>query len=419
MRESATYRDAKKDTELGQVMSPVETFSADKSDRSNLLFFFVYRFKFLIFGIMSGELVLVSGATGFVGAWVCKKAMEHGFRVRGTVRSLKNKEKVSFLENLCPGAQYPLELVEADLLNEESWTAAVKDCKYVLHTASPFFMNKPKHPDDLIKPAVDGTLCVLKAAADAGTVKRVVVTSSFAAVFEREQQKEGIFTEEDWSIPEKQQGIYERSKTLAEQAAWKYVQELPEDKKFELCTIQPVGIIGPVLSNNPATSVDIVVQLMNGDVPMLPKFYFPLVDVRDVADAHVRCLEVEEAAGKRFILYAENIFYPELGRWLSEEFKSQGYKVSTRQMPNPLMKLFSAFSSPLRLMRTMGENKIDISNARLREILGVTPIEIKKSVNEMAYALIEIGRVKKTDKYTGPPSQAADTGPTTQAAEQE
>ncbi|GFO48078.1 dihydroflavonol 4-reductase [Plakobranchus ocellatus] len=128
------------------------------------------------------KVVLVSGATGFLGAWVCKKLQEKGYRVRGTVRSLKNTDKVNFLYNLCTDPKYPVELVEADLLDVESWPRAVKDCKYVMHTASPFFVTKPKSEDELIKPAVEGTLNVLRAVADSGTVKKVVVTSSFAAV---------------------------------------------------------------------------------------------------------------------------------------------------------------------------------------------------------------------------------------------
>ncbi|KAK3737309.1 hypothetical protein RRG08_067375 [Elysia crispata] len=131
---------------------------------------------------MSGDLVLVSGASGYLGSWICKKLQEQGFRVRGTVRSLNNKKKVDYLYNLCSDPKYPIELVEADLMKPDSWPAAVKDCKYVMHTASPFYMGKPKHPDDLIKPAVEGSLTVLRAASEAGTVERVVLTSSYAAV---------------------------------------------------------------------------------------------------------------------------------------------------------------------------------------------------------------------------------------------
>ncbi|GFN91252.1 NADPH-dependent aldehyde reductase ari1-like isoform x2 [Plakobranchus ocellatus] len=335
--------------------------------------------------------------------------MEHGYRVRGTVRSLKNKEKVSFLENLCPGAQYPLELVEADLLNEESWTAAVKDCKYVLHTASPFQFDNPRNPDEFIKPAVDGTLNVLKAAANAGTVKRVVITSSVAANWRGERQ-DGICTEDDWSVPEKQESIYERSKTLAELAAWKYVKDLPEDKAFELCTVQPVGIQGPVLHKNPGASVDVCIKLMNGEFPMLPKFYFPLVDVRDVAEAHIRCLEVEEAGGKRVIVFTDNVFYPELAKWLGDEFKPQGYNVSTRVMPNWLMKFMSVFNGELRGMRSLVGKKREISNTRMRDLLGISPTNLKQATLEMAYSLIEIGSIKKTSKYKGPNSSSLTAG---------
>ncbi|GFO48079.1 NADPH-dependent aldehyde reductase ari1-like isoform x2 [Plakobranchus ocellatus] len=352
---------------------------------------------------MSGELVLVSGATGYLGAWVCKKLQEKGYRVRGTVRSLKNTDKVNFLYNLTTDAKYPLELVEADLLDVESWPRAVKDCKYVIHTASPFVVAKPKNEDELIKPAREGTLNVLRAAADAGTVEHVVVTSSIAAVMDR-APREGIYTEEDWSIPEKQEFVYEKSKTLAEKAAWDFVKELPHGKKFGLTTLQPSCIFGPLLSKNPGTSVDSIAELLEGKIPALPKLYLPCVDVRDVAEAHARAISVDGTVGKRILVNSSTEFYPEMATWVQEEFGPQGYKISTRQLPNAITKLGSCFSTQLKEMRHIGEKSKEFSTERLRTVLGIEPIPVKDTLITMCYSLIERGKVNKTDKYRGPPS---------------
>nr|XP_006823935.1 PREDICTED: bifunctional dihydroflavonol 4-reductase/flavanone 4-reductase-like [Saccoglossus kowalevskii] len=172
------------------------------------------------------QLVLVTGASGYIASHVVQQLLKNGYRVRGTVRSKKNATKVQHLLNLCPDAQHELELVEADLLDVESWKPAVDGCSHVIHVASPFPSEAPKHEDEIIKPALEGTLNVLKACQNAGTVKRVVVTSSIAAVsggFTGESNV--VFSEKDWPNVDTI-GTYEKSKTLAEKAAWDFVDKL-------------------------------------------------------------------------------------------------------------------------------------------------------------------------------------------------
>ncbi|KAK4337227.1 hypothetical protein RND71_043733 [Anisodus tanguticus] len=210
-------------------------------------------------------MVLVTGASGFVASHIVKTLLELGAKVRGTVRSLQNEEKVSFLRNLVENPAHPLELVEADLLKEETWAAAVKGCKYVLHVASPFPLAIPNSPDDLIKPAVDGTLSVLKACQEEKSVKRVVLTSSVVAIYEpylplpKDAEESKLLTEEHW-IDGNDVNIepYPRSKALAEKSAWDFVKEIPDGKnKFELAVINPSLVLGPLLNKADPTSVEL------------------------------------------------------------------------------------------------------------------------------------------------------------------
>ncbi|KAK3737307.1 hypothetical protein RRG08_067373 [Elysia crispata] len=193
-----------------------------------------------------------------------------------------------------------------------------------------------------------------------------------------------------------------RSKTLAEKAAWDFVKDLPHGKKFSLCTILPVGIFGPPLSDNSSESIDNIVGIFEGKVAMIPKLTINGVDVRDVSEAHVRCLTTPDAAGKRFLLDSGNFYYPDLVKDLSDEFGPQGYKIPVRQMPNPLLKMASCFSEQVKDLRTLGEHPKVMDTDNLRNLLGIDPIPVKKTMLDMSYALIELGKIKKTDKYHGP-----------------
>jgi nucleoside-diphosphate-sugar epimerase len=208
-------------------------------------------------------LVLVTGVSGFVAGWVAYGALKMGYRVRGTVRSLADPKVDA---DLCPGSRHKIELVEANLTDEECWTAAVEGCEYILHVASPNPLVFPKDPNDVIRPAVEGTPNVLKAASKMATPpKRVVVTSSCAAVFAGTDPTNKVYTDADWTVPDSKQfpiSTYYRSKLEAERAAWAFVEGLPDDHKFELATVNPCLVQGPLINGaKSCASADIIKQV--------------------------------------------------------------------------------------------------------------------------------------------------------------
>ena len=237
---------------------------------------------------MEGEdkpMVLITGVTGYVGSQVAHTYLQHGeFKVRGTVRSLKNPEKMEPLKKSLGELYDQMELVEADLLDEESIIKAGEGCKYIVHVASPFPLDKPKHEDLLIKPAVGGTLAACKAA-QKWKAKRLVITASLASVFGGPAPGVVEFDDKSWSNVERCTA-YMKSKTLAEKAAWDFVKDLPEDEKFEVVVINPGFIIGPSLVSAKFSSGDVVEQIMFGKMPVL-NLCMECVDVRDLAKAHL------------------------------------------------------------------------------------------------------------------------------------
>ena len=355
----------------------------------------------------SVPLVLVTGATGYIATHVIQQLLLSGnYRVRGTIRSLKNEEKVKALKELVPDAKYPLDLCEAELLNKESWPPAVRDCKYVFHLASPFPPGAPKHADDVIRPAVDGTINVLTACAESGSVQKVVLTSSIAAIscgfIGHPKQKQGhVYTEEDWSPPE---GCppYERSKTLAEKAAWDFVKELPEEKKFEMAVVNPAMVIGPALTKSAGTSLGLIVGLLKGDVPGVPEVGSVLVDVRDVAKAEIAVMEKPDSNGNRYALVAESgVPLLQLCNWLKEEFGPQGYKVGTKKVPKLVAWIGSKFSPEMKNLYPSVGKKVIYDNKKMVDRLGIKPHTAKESCIDSGYSVIELGLVDKKEQYHG------------------
>ncbi|PIK56104.1 putative NADPH-dependent methylglyoxal reductase GRP2 [Apostichopus japonicus] len=346
--------------------------------------------------------VLVTGASGYLASHVVQQLLQDGYQVRGTVRSLTNPLKVDPLKKLGEEAENRLELVEADLTNEECWKDAIEGCTYVCHTASPFPMATPADENEIIKPAVDGTLRVLKACT--GKVKRVVLTSSVAAV--GEVHSTGVkMTEADWTdLSKPNVDPYTKSKTLAEKAAWDYVDSLGDDDKFEMAVINPAFILGPVLTQQGGTSIDAIRRLMSGKDPMLPRVAFSVVDVRDVAKAHVVAMTLPEAAGHRHIVCGETAWFTDMTAIMKEEFGPQGYNPTTRTMPRMLCTILSFFDSSMRLVKDRWEIVTSFDNTRMREVLKIEPIQPKPCIIEMVYSLIELGRIHKTPQYKGRPA---------------
>ena len=356
----------------------------------------------------SVPLVLVTGVTGYIATHVTQQLLLSGnYRVRGTVRSLKNEEKLKQVKKLVPDAKYSLELCEADLQNKESWPAAVQGCTYVYHIASPFPASVPKNPEkEVIRPAVDGTINVLTACAESGSVKKVVLTSSIAAIscglLGHPGRREHVYTEEDWSPPEAC-NPYERSKVLAEKAAWDFLKELPEKQKFEMASVHPGIVMGPALTTASGASLNILMGMLTGTIPGFPKVSTAVVDVRDVAKGHIAAMEKSSTNGNRYILVAESgVGFLQAAHWLKEEFGPQGYKVGTSKVPKLVAWFGSKFNSDLKAMYPAIGKTLTFVNTKMVEELEIQPHSAKKSFIDGAYSVIELGMVPKAPNYRGP-----------------
>ena len=283
----------------------------------------------------SNSKVLVSGGSGFLGGWCVIELLRRGYAVKTTVRDLSREQQVRAAvgSEVDPGDR--LEVLAADLTRDDGWAEAVDDCEYVLHVASPFPPKQPKDPDELIVPAREGTLRVLRASLDAG-VKRVVVTSSVAAIRLSDGSKSGPLTEEDWTDPEAP-GLtpYVRSKTIAERAAWELARQRGEADR--VAVVNPGAIIGPVLNDDLSYSLQAVQRLLGG-TPGVPRLGFSLVDVRDVADLEIKAMTSPEAGGERFIATTEYLWMAQIGEILRERLGPRAAKVPTRTIPDFLVR---------------------------------------------------------------------------------
>ncbi|WP_330183534.1 NAD-dependent epimerase/dehydratase family protein [Nocardia sp. NBC_01503] len=319
------------------------------------------------------DLVLVTGASGYLAGHVIEELQGQGYRVRGTVRSLARAAELTHLSGV--------EFVQADLDSDAGWAEAVAECRFVLHTASPFPVAEPESDDELVRPAVDGALRVLRAAAAAG-VERVVLTSSVAAVMIGNQGR--LNTEADWSDINAC-NAYEKSKTLAERAAWDFAAAHPE---LELAVINPGMILGPIQRAAFGTSVDAVRILLAREMPGIPDFGFATVDVRDVAIAHRLAMELPQAVGNRYICAGEQVSLPEMTRVLAAS-----YRVPTLVLPDWLVRLSARFNPAARTAaRYLGRTE-RVSAARATADLGWTMRPVRQSLLDTAASLIHYGIV--------------------------
>jgi dihydroflavonol-4-reductase len=267
--------------------------------------------------------VCVTGASGFIASRLVLELLERGYRVRGTVRSVKKDKELAHLRGL-PGAAERLELVEADLLTPGAYDAAVAGCEYVMHTASPYVLDVKDAQKDLVDPAVQGTRNVLSAAQKAGTVKRVVLTSSMAAITD-EPESDHVLTEKDWNDKSTlDRNPYYLSKTLAEKEGWRFVEA--DKSRFDLVVINPFLVIGPSLSASINTSNQMFIDMLAGTYPGIMNLTWGFVDVRDVAEAHVRAMETPGANG-RYICAGETISMRDMVALLGEHGYGEGYKL--------------------------------------------------------------------------------------------
>ncbi|MFE7723173.1 NAD-dependent epimerase/dehydratase family protein [Nocardia rhizosphaerihabitans] len=345
--------------------------------------------------------VLVTGATGFVAGHCIAELLAHGYAVRGTVRDLGAHAKRAHLTELARRAGGELEFVAATLDDDTGWVEAVTGCDAVLHVASPFPSTPPDDEQALIGPAVEGTLRVLRAAAAAG-VRRVVLTSSVAAVAYG-HDVDAVRTEADWSVVDRIPA-YQKSKTLAERAAWEFVESLGGD--MELVAVNPGMVLGPLLDATTSTSHEPVRRLLDRDVPGSVRTGWTPVDVRDLAVAHRLAMEVPAAAGNRYLCAAEPLWMGDLARLLARDYDPQGFRVPTRVLPNWLVRLVAVFDKGVRLtVPVLGRTEY-VSAEKARRELGWTMRPIEDTIRDTADSLIAFGLVSAPDGRRPAPAAA-------------
>jgi nucleoside-diphosphate-sugar epimerase len=341
------------------------------------------------------SIVLVTGGSGFIGSHCIVQLLAAGHDVRTTVRDLKREEDVRALLR-AGGAETDgrLRFFATDLEKDGGWSEAVAGCEYVMHVASPFPLRVPKDEDELIVPAREGTLRVLRAAREAG-VKRVVLTSSFAAIGYGHEPQTEPFDETIWTNLDGTVHVapYMKSKTLAERAAWDFMAN--EGGGMELSVVNPVAVFGPVLGRDFATSIVIVQRLMDGGVPACPRLSFGVVDVRDVVDLHLLAMTHPAARGERFLAVAGDcISMLEMAKVLKSRMGVAAEKVPTRQLPDWVLRAIAIFDPTVRqVVPELGILK-RASNDKATRVLGWRPRSNEEAIVATAESLVRLGLLK-------------------------
>lgn len=328
--------------------------------------------------------VLVTGGSGFLGGWCVVELLRRGYQVRTTVRDLSREAEIRAGVATEVEAGDRLSVTVADLTGDAGWEGAVQGCDYVLHVASPFPPAQPKDPDELIVPAREGTLRVLRASLEAG-VERVVVTSSVAAIAGGAKAADMPLSEKNWtdlSFP----GLspYVQSKTIAEQAAWDFVRE--RDAVGKLAVVNPGAIIGPVLSEDRSFSLEAIGRLLRG-MPGVPRIGFSFVDVRDVAEMQIEAMTPAAAGGERFIAVTEFLWMREVAELLRERLGPAASKVPKRAVPDLLVRAMGLFDPSVRTVVNQLGKQISYSSEKARTQLGWSPRPIEETIVECARSL--------------------------------
>ena len=337
--------------------------------------------------------VLVTGGSGFVGSHVVLQLLAAGHEVRATVRNLERENDVRGMPK--EGGAEPgdaLSFFAADLERDAGWSDAISGCDYVMHVASPIPVNAPRHEDDLIVPARDGSIRVLRASRDAG-VKRVVLTSTCGAIYYGHRPQKEPFDESSWTIFGSDLSAYVKSKTLAERAAWDFIAA--EGGNLELSVINPAGIFGPILGPDYSSSITLMKRLIDG-MPGCPRIYFGVVDVRDVADLHIRAMTHPAAKGERFIAVAgDSMSMLDIARVLKLRMGAAAKRVPTRQLPDWLVRLAAIRDPAIRQIVPMLGKVRDASNEKAKRVLDWTPRPNEEAIVATAESLVKFGLLKQ------------------------
>ncbi|WP_316575512.1 SDR family oxidoreductase [Nocardia canadensis] len=335
-------------------------------------------------------IVLVTGATGFVAGHCVRELFEHGYQVRATVRELGAAGRRAHLVDLAERLGGSVDFVRADLTSDDGWDVAVQGCDYVLHVASPIPDGGTEPERDMIEAAVEGTLRVLRAAAASPTVRRVVLTSSIVTV-NQGHDVDKVFTEQDWSNPDRLTG-YDKSKALAERAARDFVDRA-SGLGFDLVTLHPPMILGPVLHPQSNMSHEPVIRLLGRKVLGSLDVGWSTVDVRDLARAHRLAIETPEAGGQRYICGGDHVWMREMASILAAEFGPRGFTVPSRTLPDWLVRLAALTDDAVqRVVPALGKRE-RVSAAKAKAELGLTFLPVRQSVLDTAESLLAHGVV--------------------------
>lgn len=334
------------------------------------------------------DTVLVTGIGGFLAGHVALQLLQQGYRVRGSLRNLGKSEAVrSQLGARLPASLQRLNFVETNLDADDGWHEATKGCRYVIHTASPFPAGFPDNEQALIETARDGALRVLGAAHRAN-VERVVLTSSVAATNHGHGQ--APFTEDDWTDPESPRATpYYKSKTLTERAAWEFAQETDLD----LAVINPSVILGPLLGRDFGTSVGLIHHLMTGRFQGIPRFGFSVVDVRDVADAHIRAMTDPAAGGHRFIVGGRFFWLKELVGLLARSFPEHSAQLPVGEVPDEIIRAMAATDPNARTIVHELNRDLSVDASKATRVLDWRPRPEDEAICASARSLIALGLV--------------------------
>lgn len=333
---------------------------------------------------MNPEQVLVTGGTGFIAGWCLVELLRRGFHVRTTVRASAKEGAVRAALTALGVDHAHLTFAVADLTDDRSWDAAMAGCSLVLHVASPLAGTATNGEEKFIRPARDGTLRVLDAAARA-RVRRVVMTSAAAAA--RPPLSSALTSDETiWADPNDPQfDAYRRSKILAERAAWEFMET--RDGPMELTSVLPGAVFGPVLAGTSLGSVRIIHDLLQGRPPALPALGFWVVDVRDLAGLHVRALLNPEAGGQRFLAAGEFLWMAQIAQILRQGMGAAGRRVPRRGLPSPLVRLLLPFLPQLRPLAPLLGHRFPINTGKARSVLGFAPRPVESTILDCARSL--------------------------------